>query len=1251
MSFRRDTVKSRLTFLIIFFSLTTFIFSQDEELCAPYGLSVFGGNTENVISWAEASNVGCGDYSVDEMPYSHVGTNTGMGDNWPVLGSQGEDVAYTLTVSEQTTYDFTLCSENTDYDTKLEIFTNSDVNCDSSNATSTGNYNDDFTCEFSSLQSSLLGVTLQPGQYYVVVDGFGGQTGNYEISINTTGNRSYDVTANSIKSAWPIEELKMLELGFNQEEIDVYAQDAMNPFRYARSNNLSRDVPEECGTFECYRVYNAESGIILTCTEELSFTHVGLSNGAEYCYYITALYDEGESEISQTVCATPSTFESSPPTNVYAEVWDEEISLYWTEPSVNTLGVPYNESFDDGGLLDLWLVDEGSNWVYNEFTGNPAPAYQFSWNPSITNYDQSLYSPAIPLGTLDGATISVDLTFDNWSVTSEEFLSVEYKTGSDFTWTVLEEFSNAVEDFPFTSYSYDVTGLSGNLFVRFRCYGANSFNINWWAVDNFSVTSDGRESRNQYDFLGYNVYVDGVVDNSAIFDTTGYTVYGLNNEIEYTFGVTSVYEGAVGEDNYESVPVNVTAQPVYVYGDVTGTISDPNGALLEGVVLTAGASSDTTGTNGIYTLWNLDVGINTIQVTSSGFYNTTAEVEVLAQADPTQQDFVLSPDMPHPGGLNAHPLDEQVYLEWRTPGNGEEMAFQYDDGVLANATYFFETYENGQAHGVRFDVGGGFDVLAASVKILSDGDLFWPWPNSTHGPVRVLVFDDVNGEPGNLLYDEEATAENGWATVYPNVSGLEGSFYVIATHAEDWSDAEGFGIDGGLDYPDNMVTYFDGNWNFGDAGYGGDYMMAAQVMSYGGGMVSMSSTNEIDQDLANIDQSLVASTIGLVSTGSPSEPSHPVFNPTSIGTLDREDVLVEYRVYDVSDDGSETFIVATQDTFITLDASPNYQDYCYNVAAYWNTENYGELESRHSNVSCTVPYAPGDSDFDSDTDINDVLAVVDFILEEDYPTEDEFRNVDVNMDGNINIADVIMMVDIIFGTTVSRSIAYDPSEIAYVDLESDYSSSSIQVHIEYDGPIRGMEFELKFDSELIEVQTPHLLDIQGNVMISSAMIDEDTKKVIVSDMQGGIIEPNGYAYLSIPVQFKGSNYDIGLIQLENVNLAGVKGDLIQQVTRSAISEVKLIPNDFSLQQNFPNPFNPSTEIRFDLPKEGHVELLVYNMAGQKVRTIESGNMKPGYHSMIWNGTNDNGSRVSTGMYFYSIQTNNFQAVKKMLFLK
>ena len=152
--------------------------------------------------------MGCGNYSVNEMPYSHVGNNTGMGDNWNVAASDGEDVAYTLTVSETTTYDFTLCSESTDYDTKLEIFTLNGDDCDSSNATSTGNYNDDFTCEFSSLQSSLLGVTLQPGQYYVVVDGFSGQTGNYEISINVSGNRTHDIANNSVREVWSDEDYR-----------------------------------------------------------------------------------------------------------------------------------------------------------------------------------------------------------------------------------------------------------------------------------------------------------------------------------------------------------------------------------------------------------------------------------------------------------------------------------------------------------------------------------------------------------------------------------------------------------------------------------------------------------------------------------------------------------------------------------------------------------------------------------------------------------------------------------------------------------------------------------------------------------------------------------------------------------------------------------------------------------------------------------------------------------------------------------
>ena len=109
------------------------------------------------------------------------------------------------------------------------------------------------------------------------------------------------------------------------------------------------------------------------------------------------------------------------------------------------------------------------------------------------------------------------------------------------------------------------------------------------------------------------------MDNSDVFDSTSYTVYDLNNELQYVFGVSAVYEGAPGDANYESAPVNVTAQPVYVYGDVTGVVRDPNGVALDSVIVTSGSASDTTDETGVYYLWNLDVGINTVQVRQSNF--------------------------------------------------------------------------------------------------------------------------------------------------------------------------------------------------------------------------------------------------------------------------------------------------------------------------------------------------------------------------------------------------------------------------------------------------------------------------------------------------------------------------------------------------------------------------------------------------------------------------------------------------------
>ena len=94
-----------------------------------------------------------------------------------------------------------------------------------------------------------------------------------------------------------------------------------------------------------------------------------------------------------------------------------------------------------------------------------------------------------------------------------------------------------------------------------------------------------------------------------------------------------------------------------------------------------------------------------------------------------------------------------------------------------------------------------------------------------------------------------------------------------------------------------------------------------------------------------------------------------------------------------------------------------------------------------------------------------------------------------------------------------------------------------------------------------------------------------------------------------------------------------------------------VPTDFALHENYPNPFNPSTTLRFDLPELSDVNIVIYNMVGQKIRSFRVSSMAAGYHSLKWNATNDYGDQVSAGVYFYQFQTKEFVKTRKMILLK
>lgn len=96
---------------------------------------------------------------------------------------------------------------------------------------------------------------------------------------------------------------------------------------------------------------------------------------------------------------------------------------------------------------------------------------------------------------------------------------------------------------------------------------------------------------------------------------------------------------------------------------------------------------------------------------------------------------------------------------------------------------------------------------------------------------------------------------------------------------------------------------------------------------------------------------------------------------------------------------------------------------------------------------------------------------------------------------------------------------------------------------------------------------------------------------------------------------------------------------------------ELIPETPQLVQNYPNPFNPETKITYNLPNASDVELSIYNVTGQKIRSLINARQFSGNHDVDWNGLNDSGFQVSSGIYFYTLRADRFVEVKKMLLVR
>jgi len=279
-------------------------------------------------------------------------------------------------------------------------------------------------------------------------------------------------------------------------------------------------------------------------------------------------------------------------------------------------------------------------------------------------------------------------------------------------------------------------------------------------------------------------------------------------------------------------------------------------------------------------------------------------------------------------------------------------------------------------------------------------------------------------------------------------------------------------------------------------------------------------------------------------------------------------------------------------------------------------------------------YLPGDVDDNGGVNVADLTYLVDYMFF-GGPAPCVLNAADVNGDCGINIADLTYLVDYLFlsgpvpvcgcigGGAAALKISTDISVLA--KFEDGITTIALNSPV----ALRGLQLELKGAG----VTTPvSLLDNQIDLLYGE---QDNGIRVGLLDLQGeAIIESGTQGVIELSGEF-----EITEAIVSDMNHRGLA------VSIGAAKETSL-PTEFALHQNFPNPFNPTTEISFSLPVAADVKLEVYNVMGQQVATIVDRFMEAGRHSVTFDGR-----AVASGIYFYRLEAGEVVETRKMVLLK
>lgn len=290
----------------------------------------------------------------------------------------------------------------------------------------------------------------------------------------------------------------------------------------------------------------------------------------------------------------------------------------------------------------------------------------------------------------------------------------------------------------------------------------------------------------------------------------------------------------------------------------------------------------------------------------------------------------------------------------------------------------------------------------------------------------------------------------------------------------------------------------------------------------------------------------------------------------------------------------------------------------------------------------------GDANLDGIVNVGDCITIVAYLIGRGTLDERQHDAADIDSTGRVDIGDLQQLINMILEIDIPP-LSY-PGDLPVIvellkdDISRSGSQLTIPLRADISSEASAVQFELAFDADKLGE-----IEIVKGDMVSDMTLDytiaDGSIKGIIFHLGGNSFGPAAGQLVEFKFDDRGDFDASSDIELTDFLIVNPAADFMPVDIKGQL------PKSFSLAQNYPNPFNAGTNISFNLPSAGYVELSVYDILGRRVTFLLDGFLPAGNHSATWNGRSGTGESMATGVYFYRLKAEGFDETKKMLLVK